>query len=296
MIKFKTALLVTILSLFLNFAPNPLSANGLPVFVSILPQKYFVQQIGKDQVVVQVMVQPGASPATYEPKPAQMTALAKARIYFSIGVPFEKVWLGKIAAANPRMALVATDRGILKLPMNAHGHDHADNSGEDHAHGTEDPHIWTSPPLVMSQARNILVALQTYDPANSEYYEANYKQFINELIDLDARLRQILADKQGTSFLVFHPSWGYFANTYGLRQIAIEFEGKDPKPAHLQELIDHARKERIRAIFAQPQFSSKNAEIVARAIDGKVIAADPLAADWSSNLLNQAKQFKAAMR
>ena len=297
MFEFRLLIFVTIFSLFFDATLNYASANGLPVFVSILPQKYFVQQIGKDRVEVQVMVQPGASPATYEPKPAQMTALSAARIYFSIGVPFENVWLEKIAAANPQMAIVPTDRGILKLSISEHHHGeqvHGTEGG--HRPGLEDPHIWTSPPLVMTQARNILTALQDYDPINRDFYEANYKIFIKELIDLDIRLRQILAEKKGASFLVFHPSWGYFAHTYGLKQVAIEFEGKDPKPAQLQALISQARKERIKVIFAQPQFSFKSAEIVARAIGGKVVPADPLAADWSSNLLNQAMQFEAAMR
>jgi len=98
------------------------AAEKLPVSVSILPQKYFVQKIGGDLVEVSVLVEPGASPETYEPKPKQMVTLAKAKIYFAIGVPFEKKWLPKIVSLNPNMLLVRTDTGIAKIPMTAHQH------------------------------------------------------------------------------------------------------------------------------------------------------------------------------
>lgn len=285
--------------LLLMLLPDASPADQLAVFVSILPQKYFVQQIGGKRVSVQVMVNPGANPATYEPKPAQMTALAKTSLYFSIGVPFENVWLKKIAAANPGMRVIHTDHEILKLTMDTHHHFDGRERSEDRKEGhqgIQDPHIWTSPPLVMIQARSILIALQTYDPSNSAFYESNYRRFINDLVDLDAEIRKILADKYGSSFLVFHPSWGYFARAYGLQQVAIEIEGKDPKPADLQYLISYARKKNIRAVFVQPQFSSKSAEIIARAIGARVLPADPLAADWAANLRNQALQLEAAAR
>jgi zinc transport system substrate-binding protein len=290
---------LTAICAFLLIIPCTLPADQLPVFVSIPPQKYFVQQIGMDLVKVQVMVAPGASPATYEPKPAQMTALARARIYFSIGVPFESAWLKKIAAANPKLMVVPTDHGIAKLTMASHHHAEQKTLFEkeqDHPNGLTDPHIWTSPPLVMMQARSILIALQACDPANHALYETNYKHFIDDLIDLDAELRQILAGKKGASFIVFHPSWGYFADAYELQQIAIEIEGKDPKPAQLQELIGRANEKNIKAVFVQPQFSSKNADVIAKAIGGRIIPADPLAADWAANLRTQALQFRAALR
>ena len=122
--------------------PGVSFATGkLPVFVSIVPQKYFVQQIGKDLVDVQVMVEPGASPATYEPKPKQMADLSKSKIYFAIGVPFENVWLKEIAASSPKMKVVHTDHGIEKLEMAAHHH-HDDEEGhhEDEHHEEGDHH------------------------------------------------------------------------------------------------------------------------------------------------------------
>ena len=280
------------------------AAQPLVVFASILPQKFFVQQIGKELVDVQVMVQPGASPATYEPKPKQMAALSHARIYFSIGVPFENAWLRKISAANSEMKVVHTDQGIAKIPMAAHHEEeeeenarHEDrHSVDQHAHGALDPHIWLSPPLVKIQAQTILEALQEIDPEHAGIYEDNLRQFISAVDALDARLKAVFAAKDGMRFMVFHPSWGYFAKAYGLQQIPIEIEGKNPKPAQLKALIEHAREKKINVVFVQPQFSTKSAELIAREIGGQVVFADPLAENWLDNLYDVASRFKAALR
>jgi zinc transport system substrate-binding protein len=295
------------------------AADKLPVFVSIVPQKYFVQQIGKDLVDAQVMVQPGANPATYEPKPKQMADLSKTKIYFAIGVLFENAWLSKIAATNPDMRVIHTDHGIEKLAMEAHHHHDDHEKGEHHGeekHGNEkgehhgkaehdkdhhehtglDPHIWLSPPLVKIQARTILAALQEADPAHRSVYEANFKAFAAQIDQLDADLKKTFAGKKGLQFMVFHPAWGYFAHAYGLKQVPIEIEGKDPKPAQLKELIQHARKNDIKIVFVQPQFSTKSAELIAREIGGQVAFADPLAEDWMANLRQVADKFQAALK
>jgi len=274
------------------------AGKKLAVFVSIPPQKYFVQQIGEQRVDVQVMVQPGASPATYEPRPRQVAAISRTHIYFAIGVPFEKIWLKKIAAANPNMQVVHTDQGIQKIPMAANHTKSEDHRGKDHQdhHGELDPHIWLSPTLVMTQARTILNALVEIDPGHRAVYEANTQVFVSKLAALDADLKITFAGKQGFQFMVFHPSWGYFARTYGLQQVPVEIEGKDPKPAQLKALIEHAKKKHINIIFVQPQFSSRNAELVAKEIGGQVIFADPLASDWSDNLREVAQKLKAALR
>lgn len=269
------------------------TAGPTRVFVSILPQKYFVKQIGKDRVDVRVMVQPGASPATYEPKSKQLVELSKTDIYFSIGVPFEKVWLKKIAAANPRMKVVHTDHGIEKIPMAAHVHH---DQEKHHNHGILDPHIWLSPPLVKMQAHTILSALQQVDPSHGTVYQTNYREFVSRIHELDGQLKTLFAEKQGLRFLVFHPAWGYFARAYGIEQVPIEIEGKEPKPAQLKELIEYARENRITVIFVQPQFSAKSADLIAKEIGGQVAFADPLAEEWMANLCEVANKFKAALK
>jgi zinc transport system substrate-binding protein len=284
--------------------------DKIPVYVSIAPQKYFVQQIGKDLVEVQVMVSPGASPATYEPKPRQMAGISKAKAYFSVGVPFESRWLKKIAAANPHMKVVATDQGVQKIPMAAgyhlggagnvdhHGdHDDAhDDHGHDHGEGSLDPHIWLSPPLVKIQARHILTGLQQIDPSHGGQYERNYHAFLRAIDLLDQQLKQKFAGMKDRRFLVFHPSWGYLAQAYGLKMTPIEVQGKDPKPAQLEALIAYARQEGIKVVFVQPQFSARSARLIAGEIGGKVAFADPLAENWADNLLAVGDQIKAASK
>ena len=313
--RFKKYFLIFSVILFFAgyfFLPPAWAKDPIKVFVSIAPQKYFVQQIGKDLVDVQVMVEPGASPATYEPKPRQMVALSKAVLYFSIGVPFENTWLEKISSANPNMRVVHTDHEVKKIPIfSAHHHHDEDDyhkeaehykkddyayKADPHESGILDPHIWLSPPLVIAQARTILAALQEVDPSHSSAYEANYKAFISELLDLDTELRDIFFGKQGLQFLVFHPAWGYFAYTYGLEQVSIEIEGKEPKPALLKKLIKYAREKNIKVVFVQPQFSARSAQQVAREIGGQIVFANPLAENWMENLRQLAEKFRTALR
>jgi zinc transport system substrate-binding protein len=277
----------------------------IPVFVSIPPQKYFVEKIGGTLVNVSVMVQPGANPHVYEPRPNQMTALSKTRIYFAIGVTFETVWLAKFAQLNPQMRIVHTDKGIDKMAMVAHDHPeeektdkHGYRSKDAHredAPGALDPHVWVSPPEVKIIARNILEALLEIDPANRLTYESNHGAFIVEIEELDKDLKKIFSDKKGLKFMVYHPSWGYFARAYGLEQVPVEMEGKEPKPEQLKVLIEKAKKDGIKVIFVQPQFSTKSAEVIAKAIGGQLIFSDNLRQDWERNLREQAEKFKEAL-
>ena len=276
------------------YVPQAALARPLMVFVSILPQKYFAEKIGGDLVDVSVMVEPGANPHTYEPKPKQMVALAQTNIYFAIGVPFETTWLEKIAATNPRMLVVHTDAGIKKIPMKAH---HQESELEQDHHGSKDPHVWLSPPLVSVLAGNMLKAFIKVDPAHRSIYEENHNSFMKEIAVLDGEIRATFKGKgKHVEFMVFHPAWGYFAQAYGLEQIPIELEGKQPKAAELQSLIQYAKERGIKVIFAQPQFSRQAAQAIADSLGGQIVFADPLAADWERNLRQVASKFKAALR
>jgi zinc transport system substrate-binding protein len=276
------------------------AADTLPVFVSIPPQKYFVEKIGGNRVSVSVMVTPGSNPHSYEPKPNQMTALSKAKIYFAIGITFEDAWLSRFSGINPKMRIVHTEEGIEKISMAPHEHQHGGDKG--HAsmqadeQGTKDPHVWLSPVNGLIMAKNILKALQDQDPSNSQTYDNNYKGFAREIENLDAELKSLFENKKGMKFMVFHPAWGYFAKAYGLVQVPIEVEGKEPKPAQLNELIKLARKESITVIFVQPQFSFRSAETIAKEIGGRVVMADDLASDWAENLRDQSRRFLSALK
>jgi zinc transport system substrate-binding protein len=222
-----------------------------------------------------------------------MLALTKTVMYFAIGVPFEAVWLKRFARTNPKMVIIHTEDGIEKIPLKGTHH----HPEDEHLHeGIKDPHIWLSPLLVIIQVRNIYQALSQIDPSHAQQYRNNYEIFLRELEDLDQRIKQIFYDKkQGGRFLVYHPSWGYFAKAYGLVQLSIEVEGKEPSPRELKDLIEYAREHEVKAILVQPQFSMKSAQTVAKTIDAQVIIADPLDLNWADNLLRVAEKIRQAL-
>lgn len=290
----KRIIIITGVCLFFFYwmASGAFAAEKINIFVSILPLKYLVEQVGGDFVDVSVMVKPGADPHTYEPKPKQMVSLSKATAYFTIGITFEDVWLPKFKAVNPKMVIIHADENIEKIPMKTDSF----YSRPDHDHGLLDPHVWTSPPLVKTLCKNILNGLVKIDAARQSIYTANHRKFEKEINRIHGELQSIFAGKKGLSFMVFHPAWGYFAETYGLNQISIEVEGKKPKPAQLKRLIEYARNHGIKIIFIQPQVSDRKAKIIAKAIEGEVVPADPLAYDWTENIRKQADKFKSALK
>jgi len=270
--------------------PEVSPADGkLAVTVSVVPQQYFVERIGGEHVAVSVMVGPGDNPTTYEPKPAQLKALSRSAAYFSIGVPFESVWLDRIAGANPDMRIVDTIEGIERHPVDTHDH----HKGEEEAEsaGAPDPHVWVSPELVKIQARTICGALVELDPDNAATYRANLDAFVADIDGLITEIRGTLAGVADGKFMVFHPSWGYFAEDFGMEQIAIEIGGQEPSAQEMARLIEEARSEGIRVIFAQPEFSTVDAETIAEEIGGEVLPISPLAYDWLENLRTVANTF-----
>ncbi len=288
--------LIVVLTFFVLWGGAfPAHAGTLSVYASVLPQKYFLEKIGGDLIDASVMVMPGASPATYEPSPRQMVGLTKASGYFTPGVPFETGWLSRIKAANSDLVIIQTDVGVTKKPMESHDHDGHDADYDD---GVLDPHIWLSPELVKTIAANTCAGLVRLDPENKAAYEANLNIFMSEIEALDGEIKATLAvvPEGRRSFMVFHPSWGYFAEQYGLRQIPIESEGKEPSPRELMEIIEHGRELGIAVVFAQPQFSDKSARVIAAEIGARVMPLDSLAENWSENLRNAAKGFQQELR
>ena len=254
--------------------------SQVKAFVSILPQAYFLTRIGGSRVKVDVLVQPGQSPETYTVTPQQITAISAADLYFCVGVPFEDSVIPKFRQINTKLKVIDTRRDIHLRNMDNHDMHTADHEH----HGGQDPHIWLSPRLVMLQAMTMFEALVEIDPAGVAEYTVNLKQFTSDLIDLHSYLKQRLSQVRGKTFMVYHPSFGYFADAYGLRQQAIEMEGKEPSPRNIMQFISEAKSSGIKVIFTQKQFSQQQAETIANAIGGKVMGIDPLAQDYLENL------------
>ncbi len=274
----------------------------LPIYVSILPQKYFIERIGGEQVDVSVMVQAGHSPATYEPTPSQMAKLSQVTLYFRIGVAFEDVWLPKLQQNNPQLIIIDARQGIELQTMPdieevlAEHHEDEHHEDEHHHHGAFDPHIWLNPRLVKIMAQQILQQLIKYDPTRQALYQQNHAQFVQELEQVDTEIQTILAKIEHRKFMVFHPSWGYFAQAYHLQQIPIEIKGKSPNPKDLAHLIHYAKQHKIKVIFVQKQFSQKAAQAIANSTQAQLISVDPLALNYLENLVQTAKTFAKAMQ
>lgn len=260
------------------------------VFVSIEPQVTFVERIGAERVTVEAMVLPGESPATYSPKPAQMARLAKSKLFFRIGVPFEDPLMERIKTVSKHVKIVDTRKGIVLRKMEPHGESHGDgNDGYD-------PHIWLNPLLVQQQAVTIRDALISIDPDGREVYESNCNVLVADLEALHKTIKQALGPVKGETIYVFHPSYGYFTDAYGLKQVAVETAGKAPKGKNLSQFIKRAKKENVHVVFVQPQFDRSTAEKIAQAIHGAVVPLDPLSRDYFKNMEAMADTIRSALQ
>lgn len=268
------------------------------VAVSVPPQSEFVKAIGGDRVETIVMIPPGASPATHEPTPGQLRDISKARMYAiaGSGLAFEEVWLDKLEAVNGDMLVVDCSKGITLRDMEAHFHDAEDGVEDGAEEGAEegaeaeyehvgnDPHIWNSPVNAKLMVENIYQGLVQIDPENETYYRQNMDVYLSRLDALDAKIRTDLEGRENRTFMVFHPSWGYFADEYDLTMLPIEIEGKEPSVKDLARMVDLAKEKGIRVIFIQAQFSTRSAKAVAEEIGGEVVVVDPLASNYLENM------------
>lgn len=265
----------------------------LQVAVSIPPQKWLSDQIGGEHVITTVLVARGQDPHTFEPTPKQIAGISRSKLYFTIGMEFEQQITRRLDAAVAGLTLIDTTTAISRIAIGEHGRE--SKSHGDRHHGGVDPHVWLSPPNLISMAEVMARAMSAADPDHAASYRKNLHQTVATLQQLHHELSLELAPFTGTFFYVFHPSFGYFAREYGLHQEAVEISGKSPTPKQLAALIARARRDQVRIIFAQPQFDSRSATAVARAIDGVVEPLDPLAEDVAANLRTMAARITKAL-
>ena len=285
-----------------------MAASPLSVLVSIPPQKYFVERIGGTHVAVTVMVAKGKDPHSYEPTAAQMVSAAKASLYFSIGVPFEAQWLPRLRELNKGLTLVNHTKGLEPLKQvpalelrppaeSAKAEEHHDDDGHDHGLDASDPHIWMSPKVVARIALQIRDALIQARPDKTEEFSVSAAAFIQEVTDLDAKIMKLFAPlpEEKRTFLTLHQSWGYFAQAYGLHEMAVELEGKEPGPKGMARLTALAKTNSIRVLLADAMANRNTVASVASGIGGTVVQAFPLAERWDAELWRMAQALSQAM-
>jgi zinc transport system substrate-binding protein len=270
--------------LFLSFQSLTLLADekSHTVLVSVAPYEYIVKRIVGDTQKVLLFVPAGASPHYFEPNAKQVLAAGKSDIWFLIGEGFERNALKPIKEYNPRIKTVDLRQGIDLIYETC-----ATCAG----HGEPDPHIWLSPNEAKKQANRIAETLIAVYPEQKQLYEQNLDQLQNDLNTLDNELKKLFAPYQGRAIMVSHPAYAYFCRDYGINQLSIEFEGKDPSPKQLTTILEKARSTKIHTIFIQAQHSSKGAKLIANEIGAKIDTLDPLAENYLENIREISKKF-----
>ncbi len=284
----RLARLATIVLSF-ALAAYPLAAEKPIVAVSIPPQAYFVERIAGGRVATVTIVGPGQSPHSYEPTPRQMAELAKARVWFTIGVDFEKALKPRITATLPGLRLVDATRGVVYRKLEAHedeedGHTRGEDRHEEDEEGGPDPHVWLGRQAAKIQAAIVRDELALIDPAGKAVFSANHDALVKDIDAVFDRLTRDLASLRGKPVFVYHPAFGYFLDEFGILQAAVETGGKEPTQKGIAELAARAKREGARTIFVQKQFPARAAAVLARSLGGVVAPLDPLAGDWLANL------------
>ncbi len=248
------------------------------ITVSIAPFKYFVEAIAGDDFKVNVMVPAGADPHTYEPFPDQINNLRKSVAYISNGyLGFEMNWLDRFYETNRKMKKLSLGEKID--PLNS---EHQHEGGHIEA---ADPHYWVSPRCALIMASSVKEFLCELNPSQKQKYETGYHDLTLKIQEVDKKARELFSGIQNRSFMIYHPNLAYMARDYGLEEIPVEFEGKEPSPSRMKELIDRARKEHLRTIFVQREFDLKNAKAIAGEINAHIVLIDPLSENWQRSTM-----------
>lgn len=262
---------------------------ALRVAVSILPQAYFVERVAGDKASVEVLIPPGSSPHTYELTPRQMADLAETDVLFVAGVPFEDALLPRLKKIYPQLRIVPSGAAIPLRTSEAVASTHDDH------HHANDPHTWLSPRYAIIHATTIARELMALDTADAPEFQRNLDSLTNDLQRLDTEITRLLHGLSGRRMYVYHAAWGYLTDAYGLIQMPIEAEGKEPGSRQLAELVDQARADRVRAIFVQKQYASQSPEVIAEAVGARIVIIDPLAYDYVDNLRMIAGEVRGAL-
>lgn len=273
------------------------------IAVSIVPQESWLKAIAGDLVDVVTVIPPGKSAETYSPSPQQMIQFSKASLYFTMQVPAEAASiLPKARELNEKVRIIDLAAAVrekypdLKMDESDHEDSHATAQGHNHGPEGRDPHIWLSPKRAILMVEKMASELIAFDPTNKNVYEKNAADYIKQLRQLDQRIQSLLAGNKNKTFIIYHPSLGYFADEYGMTMLALEEHGKEATPQELQKTIDLAKKEKIKAILYQEEMDSRQAKAFAAEIGGVTLKITPLAADYIGAMDQLAKTLAEGSR
>ncbi len=249
------------------------------ITVSIGPFRYFVEAIAKDEYEVNVMVPAGSNPHIYEPYPVQVARLKKSVAYISDGfLGFELTWLDRFYEINRSMEKLSLGEAIEPVRSEHH------HEGE-HTEGI-DPHYWVSPACAFKMASSVKTLLAELNPANERLYEAGFLELTGRIAHADTLAKELTSAGGNRKFMIYHPNLAYLARDYGLEEIAVESDGKEPSPARMKYLIDIAKSENLKVILVQKEYDTKNARAIAGETGASVVIIDPLSEDWYSSVID----------
>ena len=273
--------------------------DGKPaVTVTIIPLRYFAEQLAGDHFRINVMVPPGVSHHNYDPTPRQLQELEKSKALFMIGhLGFEKGWIPKMRSNYRNLTIIDLSAGINLIAdeegegVHTNETEQAAGSGG-HYHEGIDPHYWMSVKEVRRLAATMAGGLIRADPACRQMVENNLGKLTTRLDSLGAAMLNQFKDLSHTHFLIFHPALAYFARDYNLVQHSMELGGKEPTASHFRKLVDLARTEKINTIFIQKEYDQENAQTLARETGARIVVIDPMSPDWFVEMDELAKKIK----
>lgn len=279
----KYALSLVLFSLIL-FSCTRKSDDTNKLSVTIEPQRYFLEQIVADKFKVTSLIPSGANPESFDPTPSQMMLLDNSKAYIKIGfLGIENSLIDKIKKQS-KLQIFDCSIGIDVIEDK---HDH--NDQHQHGHDGGDPHYWSSTNSAKIILKNMLDEICQLDTLNKEFYTSNYLKELDKIDDTNKQIKDLLALSNSKAFIIYHPALSYFAAEYGLDQLSIEQEGKNPSPTHLKQLIDEAKAKNVKAVFIQAEYDSKNAEVIAQQLGAKTYTINLLSYNWHDEMINIAK-------
>ena len=253
----------------------------LKLSASMYPLAFFAEQIGGEHVTVTHLVPPGVDAHDFEPTPKDVVRMADSDILLYNGVGLEG-WVDKVKRTlEGKVLIVNTTEGVPLIGADPDHEEHQhDEHEKDHAHehGNQDPHVWLDPIRAKQQAAHIKDALVKKDPKHQGEYERNYKRLARRLDDLHHLFKETVDNADGKSFVVSHAAFGYLANRYGLNQISISglSPSEEPSPGKRREVVETARKHRVRYILFETLVSSKVAKTVQKEVGARPLTLHPL--------------------
>lgn len=274
----KTGIIIVLTALLFTACIGHSPADKRIITVTIEPLCYFTEQIAGDKFAVKTMVPRGGNPETYEPTTRQMLDLSGSDLYIKVGnIGFERTWMKRLEANAPHTIIINASDGITSPDDSIHIHD---------------PHTWMSANNAIHISRNIYKALAEIDSKDSLYFRKNLDKLMAKIENTDTRVRQLITKDKSTTFLIYHPALTYFAREYGLRQITIEEDGREPSAVQLQQIINAARQNHVNVIFVQREFDSRNTDVVAQSIAAEKVEINPLSYDWPKEMVKIAQSLK----